>query len=271
MVRSVGTVLTDDGGSPERFAYEWATYSEVAERYEEQFRRWTPHFTQHEWRDKHFLDVGCGMGRNSYWPMKYGARGGLAIDIVPLSVEVSRRNLAQFESMEVGLCSAYDIDRVDEFDIVFSIGVIHHLEFPDQALARMVAAARPGGKVAIWVYGRENNGWLLWALEPARKLLFSRLPIGLLHFLSLLPTALLWLPLRLGLGRSEYFRLIRTFSFSHLRSIVFDQLLPRIANYWRREEVEALMKKAGLEEIELVWVNEMSWAACGKKPSQMRD
>jgi SAM-dependent methyltransferase len=267
MARCVQTGLTV-GGSSERFGYEWAKYSEVVERYEEQFRRWTPQFTQDDWQGKRFLDVGCGMGRNSYWPMKYGARGGLAIDVDTCSIEAARRNLAGFENMEVELCSAYDIDRNDEFDIVFSIGVIHHLELPNKALARMVAAAKPGGKVAIWVYGWENNGWLLWALDPARKHVCSRLPIGLLHFLSLFPAALLWLVLRLGLGRIEYFQLLRTFSFSHLRSIVFDQLLPKIANYWRREEVEALMKEAGLEEVELTWVNEMSWAACGRKLSR---
>jgi hypothetical protein len=42
-------------------------------------------------------------------------------------------------------------------------------------------------------------------------------------------------------------------------------MLPRIANYWRRNEVEDLMRKQGLLDIELAWVNEMSWAARGIK------
>ena len=42
-------------------------------------------------------------------------------------------------------------------------------------------------------------------------------------------------------------------------------MLPRIANYWRKDEVEALMHNAGLTGIELEWVNEMSWAARGRK------
>jgi len=83
--------------------------------------------------------------------------------------------------------------------------------------------------------------------------------------LSLYPAALLFLLLRLKVRPLAYFRLIATFSFSHLRSIVFDQMLPHIANYWRRDEVEALMVGAGLTDIELTWVNEMSWAAIGTK------
>ena len=43
-------------------------------------------------------------------------------------------------------------------------------------------------------------------------------------------------------------------------------MLPKIANHWRRDEVEALMTGAGLEDVQLAWVNEISWAAIGRKP-----
>jgi hypothetical protein len=92
------------------------------------------------------------------------------------------------------------------------------------------------------------------------------MPIGLTHTFSMVLTAGLWLALRLGLGRIEYFKLIRDFSFRHLRSIVFDQMLPRIANYWRRDEVEALMRSAGLTDIRIAAVNDMSWSAVGVRP-----
>lgn len=255
------------GGSPERFGFEWATYDKIDPNYEKQFRRWLPFYDKSDWLGKNFLDVGCGMGRNSYWPMSYGAANGLAIDVDQRSLEAARRTLRSFSDMQICAKSAYDIDQQNAFDIVFSIGVIHHLEFPEKALERMAAAARPGGDVAIWVYGRENNGWLLWILNPTRKLLFSRLPIRWVHALSIFPTAVLWVALRLGLDQIEYFKQVRTFSFAHLRSIVFDQLLPRIAHYWRRNEVEELMNQAGLEDIEIAWVNEMSWAARGMKPA----
>jgi hypothetical protein len=91
------------------------------------------------------------------------------------------------------------------------------------------------------------------------------MPIGLTHFCSNILTAILWLALRVGIGRIEYFRLIRTFTFRHLRSIVFDQMLPRIANYWRRDEVETLLRDAGLTNIQLAPVNNMSWCAVGTK------
>jgi hypothetical protein len=85
------------------------------------------------------------------------------------------------------------------------------------------------------------------------------------HHLSIYPAALLWLALRLGFGRIEYLRLLRRLDFPHLRSIVFDQMLPKIANYWPRETVVRLMREAGLGDVNLIWVNEMSWSAIGTK------
>lgn len=258
---------TTSSGSPERFGYEWNHYREMRPEYEEQFRRWTIHLEPQDWRGKLFLDVGCGMGRNSFWPMRYGAAGGLAIDVDRRSLAAARDTLARYPAVSVAERSAYDINERDRFDIVFSIGVIHHLAAPEKALAAMVAAAKPRGRVLIWVYGLENNRWITHGLTPLRKLLFSRLPIGLVHHLSLYPTVALWLALRLGLNTIAYFRLLRRLGFRHLRSIVFDQMLPKIAHYWPRDEVERLMRSAGLVDVKLAWVNEMSWSAIGTKPA----
>lgn len=253
-------------GSPDRFGWEWDAYCEILPEYEEQFRRWTVHLLPQDWRGKSFLDVGCGMGRNSWWPMRYGASAGCGVDIDERSLARARRNLATFEAMTVMRSSVYELPFADRFDIVFSIGVVHHLEDPALALRRMVRATKPGGNVLIWVYAREGNGWLVPLLDPLRRALFSRLPVAAVHHLALYPTALLWLGLRLGLRPIEYFRLLARFDFRHLRSIVFDQMLPHIANYWARETVEKLMIDAGLENVRLAFVNGMSWSAIGTRP-----
>jgi SAM-dependent methyltransferase len=253
-------------GSPERFGYEWHNYAELRPEYEEQFRRWTALLQPDDWRGRRFLDVGCGMGRNSYWPMSYGAAGGLAIDVDERSLAAARRTLAPFPSVRVEMRSAYDIGCRDEFDLVYAIGVIHHLQEPERALAQMVTAAKPGGRVLVWVYGLENNRWIVALLDPLRKALFARLPVGLVHHMALYPAAILWLLLRLGAGRIAYFRMLRQFTFRHLRAIVFDQMLPKIAHYWPRATVERMLKQQSLLDVRLTWVNEMSWCAMGTKP-----
>lgn len=253
-------------GSPDRFGYEWGEYAEMRPEYEEQFRRWTVPMGPEDWRGKSFLDVGCGMGRNSSWPAAYGASEGLAIDVDARSLASARKTLAPFPQVTVDERSAYEINEENRFDIAFSIGVIHHLEHPERALAGMTRAVKPGGKVLIWVYGLENNEWIVNFLDPLRKALFSKMPIGLVHHLSLYPTAVLWLALRMGLGKIAYFNLIRTFTFRHIKSIVFDQMLPHIANYWPKDKVRALLEEQGLTDVTVTWVNEMSWTATGIKP-----
>ena len=123
----------------------------------------------------------------------------------------------------------------------------------------------------IWVYGRDGNRWLVSVLDPLRRALFSRMPIAVVHHLSLYPAALLWLALKLGVRPSEYFRLLARFTSPHLRAITFDQMLPRIAHYWPRERVAELMTEAGLEDVRIASVNGMSWSAIGTRPLQPND
>jgi SAM-dependent methyltransferase len=198
--------------------------------------------------------------------MTYGALGGLAVDVDDRTVHHARRNLARFPSVAVGKRSIYEIPEMNTFDIAFSIGVVHHLSQPDAAVARLAGAVKPGGLVLIWVYGRENNGWIIHLFDPLRRALFSRLPLRLVHLLSWLLTALLWSALRLSLLPGAYCRLVQHFSFGHLRAIVFDHMIPRIAHYYTRGEAEALLVRAGLTDIRLTWVNENSWSVIGRKP-----
>lgn len=253
-------------GSPDRFGYSWDIFSEILPVHQEQFRRWGAALPADAWKGAQFLDAGCGMGRNSHWAMVEGAVGGVAIDLDERSLAAARKNLGPHPTVEVRKHSIYDIPFENKFDVAFSIGVIHHLADPEVAVRQLIKAAKPGGRVLIWVYGQENMGWLTRYFDPIRRLLFSRLPLGLVFHLSLYTSAALWLALRLGLSRLQYYKLLRTLPFRNLRVIVFDQMIPRVANYWPKEFVEALVRNAGLEDIRLVHVNEMSWSASGRKP-----
>jgi len=157
------------------------------------------------------------------WGSGWTGSGRGRSHIAPRAVD-----LAPFTNMEVREQSIYEIAEADTFDIAFSIGVVHHLSDPDAAVARLTRAVKPGGQVLLWLYGRENKRLDRACVQPvppravqphARCDWFTPCPWPL--------TALLWCALRVGFPPGAYYRLIRRFSFEHLRAIVFDHMIPR--------------------------------------------
>jgi SAM-dependent methyltransferase len=252
--------------SQNRFGYEWNKYSWIAENYEKQFLNWTHPLTPDDWKGKRVLDVGCGMGRNSYWPLVWGADSVLAFDYDERTVARARETLKPFQNAEVRFMSAYDMVFENEFDVAFSIGVIHHLIDPERVLANMVTALKPGGRLLIWVYGYEGNEWIVRHVNPVRIHITSKLPVALVHLLSYFCSIPLYLFVKIFKGPSDYLKQLSTFNFWHVHSIVFDQLIPDIAHYWKREEVMAFMETLPLTDVTVsAPPNNSGWIATGIK------
>lgn len=237
--------------SQNRFGYEWDKYSWVTEDYEKQFLNWTSPTQPSDWEGKNVLDVGCGMGRNSFWPMKFGASAVTAFDFDERSVERAKQTLKAYPSAQVLFKSVYDIAWENEFDIAFSIGVIHHLKDPKHAVHNMVRALKPGGKLLVWVYGYEGNEWIVRYVDPVRINITSKLPVALVHFLAYFCSIPLYLFVKITKGPSAYLKQLSTFNFWHVHSIVFDQLIPDVANYWKQDEVRALVEGLSLTDVDV--------------------
>jgi 2-polyprenyl-3-methyl-5-hydroxy-6-metoxy-1,4-benzoquinol methylase len=166
-------------GTQHQFGYEWNIYRDILPIHQEQFCRWIAPVQLEFFQGKTFLDAGCGIGRNSYWPLQAGAKSGYAFDYDSRTVAVAKPNLSQFPHATVALQSIYEIEFENEFDIVFCIGVLHHLAEPRRAIENLVRAVKPGGIVIFWVYAYEGNErYLKWG-NPVRLAITSRLPLRL--------------------------------------------------------------------------------------------
>lgn len=252
--------------SANRFGFEWEKYSKIDPVYEQQFKNWVSPLSFNDFKNKSVLDAGCGMGRNSYWSLKWGAKELIAFDYDSRTVEAAKNTLASFKNAQVFLKSIYEIDWREKFDLVFSVGVIHHLSDPKLALKNLVKALKPGGKLVVWVYSHEGNEWVVYFVNPVRKFITSKLPLPILHFLTYFVSAPLWVFVKLFRGPSDYLRQLSGFKFWHIHSIVFDQLLPSVANYWKKAEVEELFSGLGLKEIDMhIPPNKCGWTIIAKK------
>ncbi len=250
----------DQLGSPDRFGYEWSTYTQILPESKNQLERWFGSTGLASCKDKRILDVGCGMGRNPYWMLKAGAKSVLAVDVDEGSLASARKNLEPFSNAEVDKCSVYDLDprRLGLFDRVTCIGVLHHLQDPELALQKLWAMVEPGGDLILWCYAREGNGLILPLIQLFRSL-GSKLPLPVAHGLAKLVTLIAWPFIHLIPWKTEYYRNLRALSFKNIESIIFDQFIPIIAHYWTRADMERLANTLPNARVTIEFVQGNSW------------
>ena len=142
---------------------------------------------------------------------------------------------------------------------------VHHLEHPKLAIEKLIKATKPGGQILVWLYGYENMETYVNILDPIRKILFSRAPLSFVRICSYFPSFLLYLIVKSGISRLKYLRLLKKFSFNQIQQIVFDQMLPKTAKYYKKDEAIKLLTHAELHNIKIEWVNECSWVVMADK------
>lgn len=265
----------------EAFGWEWTHYIDQHPEFEAQFLDWI-HPTQPEFfRGKSVLDAGCGTGRHAYYAARYGAAEVVGVDL-SVAVETAQQVLSGFDNAHVvqGDLLRPPLRPPDDgggFDFIYSIGVLHHLPDPREGFLTLARYLRPGGTIAVWVYGYENNGLVRNVVEPIRRV-STRLSPGVLH-IAAWPLAIafhgvakgIYKPLhgtRVGrvLPLREYLASVADFNFAHNRAIVYDQLVAPTAAYIRGEALRSWFDEAGLVDVEISHRHANSWRGRGRRP-----
>ncbi len=153
----------------ESFGFEWSRFSEMRAEWERNFLEYLAPRGPEFFRGKRVLDAGCGSGRHSHFAAKFGAEV-VAVDLGP-AVEVARRNTASFDSVQVIQCDLYSLPFAPEsFDLIYSLGVLHHLPDPEAGFRNLLRYLKPGGEVQIYLYWKPEGQPLKRALlTPSRR------------------------------------------------------------------------------------------------------
>jgi SAM-dependent methyltransferase len=126
-------------------------------------------FDRHCGRD--VLEVGCGIGTDAAQFARAGATYA-GVDATPIAVELARERFRQDQlegSFQVA--DATDLPFPDNsFDLVYSHGVIHHIDKTEQAIAEMARVVRPGGTVLVMLYHRGSLNYRFTILGVRRIL-----------------------------------------------------------------------------------------------------
>lgn len=221
-----------------------------------------------ELRDAVVLEIGSGSGRIVDMLLAAGAARVLAAE--PSSaMEVLRRNTAAHaDRIEYLPVAGHEIPDC-QVDFVLSVGVLHHIPDPAPVVRRAREVLKPGGRFLCWVYGLEGNRLYLALVQPVRRLtrlLPDVLLAPLSHLLNAIVTPYLWLSRWLPLPLHRYLRRVfGRFGWRQRSLVIFDQLNPQYARYYRREEAIALLDDAGFLRVAAHHRHGYSWSVIGAK------
>lgn len=148
------------------FDFQWAKIPTGRYMLEnEQFRAEAPGYVQEftglpaSWfKGKSVLDVGCGLGRYSWALCQLGAR---VTSIDQSEAGLGRtaeacRDCPGHRTIKVDLLQPLPID--EQFDLVWSFGVLHHTGDTYRAFTHVAPLAKPGGYLYLMIYGKPREG-----------------------------------------------------------------------------------------------------------------
>lgn len=104
-------------------------------------------------KEKRVLEIGCGLGSHAQLLAETGCQL-TAIDLTHKAIELTRRRL-EIKNLIVDL-QVMDAEAIEfpdeEFDFVWSWGVIHHSSRPERIVKEVYRVLKPGGKFRLMVY-----------------------------------------------------------------------------------------------------------------------
>jgi SAM-dependent methyltransferase len=107
-------------------------------------------FTEALVRGAKILEAGCGCGRYLPLLLECGAQEVWGMDVSPHACHAAAAQDARAAVVQSSVEHAPF--EAASFDIVYSIGVLHHTQNPAASFARIAELVRPGGYLAVWVY-----------------------------------------------------------------------------------------------------------------------
>jgi len=146
-------------GELERERYELEPYIKAFARFEDA-------------KDKRVLEVGVGAGTDFINWVRNGARA-VGIDLTEAGTRLSRERIA-LEGLRAEVLRG-DAENLpfagDQFDLVYSYGVLHHSPDTARAVGEVLRVLRPGGIARVMVYHHPSLvGFMLWAVHCAAHL-----------------------------------------------------------------------------------------------------
>jgi uncharacterized protein YbaR (Trm112 family) len=124
------------------FGYEWRHFSDFRPEGEANFRWYFASYPPESLAGKALLDAGCGKGRHLFYAAQH-ARKVIGVDLSP-AVDAAFENAGHLENVHIVQGDLFHLPlRPCSFDMVYSLGVLHHLPEPEAGFREILRYGRP--------------------------------------------------------------------------------------------------------------------------------
>jgi SAM-dependent methyltransferase len=276
-VQSLANDGAADQATADAFASSWNNLPSGSVYTAEQVEEWLSPISPNDVCGKQVLELGCGNGSLMVHVLEWrpACIEGMELGASLRSAEANLRSTGrQNWSLRQGDLTAYESAG---FDIVYSIGVLHHLRDPALGFDAVLRNTKRGGRFHCWVYAREGNALVIWLVEPIRRVA-SRLPWWVTKYAVATPLVVpyfLYAKLLAALPRWAFLRHLPLYEYSlwiarrefgFFRHVAFDQLVTPQTIYVERRTIERWLQDARVEPASayVLMRNGNSWKFGGR-------
>ncbi len=245
----------------------------------DQFEDWFLPITKNDVVNKTVLELGCGNGSLLVHMLQWLPSFLTGVDLGD-SIKSAIKNLSDMDFKNWTIEQADLVKyKSNGFDLVYCIGVLHHLKDPFKGFESVIANTKKGGRFHCWVYAREGNWVIIHIVDPIRKIA-SKLPWWVTKYF--IATTLVF-PYYIYAKSLNYFKnfawlkkmplyeysiWISKREFAFFRHVAFDQLVTPQTAYISRQTIENWLKRhqeIDRESTYIIMRNGNSWKFGGIK------
>jgi SAM-dependent methyltransferase len=251
------------------FGLEWSRFQQEKLSDSEAQALFDAYFAEFPWQalppDAVGFDAGCGSGR---WARLVAPSVGLlhCIDASEAALAVAQRRVGHLPNCEFHLASVADPPfPPSSMDFGYSLGVLHHVPDPLDAMRACVRLLKPGAPFLVYMYYalEDRPLWYrgLWRASDMIRRGVSRMPHRLRYAVSEVFAAGVYWPLartaRLlemaGRDVSNFpLSLYRERSFYTMRTDALDRLGTKVEHRFTAAEIAGMMVGSGLTQVRVL-------------------